>query len=213
MSKKNIIILSLFSFIIIICCNNDEELNSIINEYEVNTSQLNLISCMNLIHSFLAQRDGDQKLKKMIKNSKFDHDNFFKKYVTLSIKQCSDNINSNQINYLLTPEHSDNYNTLNSSITNLIKINDEIKDVELTSEEQIIYDRISKKIFEQQTKTKNKKKKSLYEEYKTIIIAVFIIIGSILFYIKYLKKEEKKVIKNNNDKDSNKKTYKRRKKN
>ena len=133
MSKINLIFLSLFSCMVYICCDNDEELNSIINEYEINTSQLKLISCMNLMHSFLAQRDGDQKLKKMIENSKFEHDKLFKKYVTLSIKKCSDNINRNQINYLLTPEHSDNYNTLNSSITNLIKINDEIKNVELTT--------------------------------------------------------------------------------
>ena len=213
MSKIRIIILSLLFFIIYINCNNNEELDSIINEYEINTSQLKLISCLNLVHSFLAQRDGDQKLKKMIQNSKLPHDKLFKKYITLSIKKCSDNINSNQINYLLTPEHSDNYNTLNSSITNLIKINEDIKEVELTSEEQIIYDKISKKIFELENKPKKKKNKGFYQEYKIFIYTILIIIGSILFYRKYLKKEEKKDKKESNDKDINKRTYKRRKKN
>ena len=213
MSRFILFILSLFSFFLYIKCNDDEDLHSIIEEYQSNVSQLKLISCLNLIHSLLAQRDGDQKLKNKIKNTIFPHDKFFTKFITLSIKKCSDNINSNQINYLLTPENTDNYNTLNSSITNLIKLNEEIKSVELTKEEEIIYDKISKLKFDFGNKPKNKKKKGFFKEYKTIIIAISIIIGSILFYIRYLKKPIKEVTKNNNKEEINKKLYKRRKKN
>ena len=214
MSINILFILSLFSIFFYIKCNEDEDLNSIIEEYQSNISQLKLISCLNLVHSFLAQRDGDQKLKNIIKNTKFPHDKFFTKYITLSIKKCSDNINSNQINYLLTPENTDNYNTLNSSITNLIRLNEEIKSVELTKEEEFIYDKISKQKFDYDNKPKNKKKKGFYQEYKAIIIAISIIIGSILFYLKYLKNPIKEAKKNNNNKEEiNKKPYKRRKKN
>jgi len=216
MSRINFIVLSLFSFLFYINCNNDEDLKSIINEYESNTSQLKLISCLNLVHSFLSQRDGDQKLKKMIKNTNFPHNQLFKKFITLSIKKCTDNINSNQINYLLTMENTDNYNTLNSSITNLIKSNEEIKSVELTKEEEYIYNKISKNIIDYENKSKNKKNKGLFQEYKSIIITtILIIIGCILFYLRYLKNPIKEVKKDNNNKteEINKKVFRRRKKN
>ena len=176
MSIINFIVLSLFSFLCYINCNNDEDLKSIINEYESSTSQLKLISCLNLVHSFLSQRDGDQKLKKMIKNTNFPHNQLFKKFITLSIKKCTDNIKSNQINYLLTMENTDNYNTLNSSITNLIKSNEEIKSVELTKEEEYIYNKISKNIIDYENKSKNKKNKGFFQKYKTIIITTLLII-------------------------------------
>ena len=215
MSRINFIVLSLFSFLFYINCNNDEDLKSIINEYESNTSQLKLISCLNLVHSFLSQRDGDQKLKKMIKNTNFPHNQLFKKFITLSIKKCTDNINSNQINYLLTMENTDNYNTLNSSITNLIKSNEEIKSVELTKEEEYIYNKISKNIIDYENKSRNKKNKGFFQEYKTIIITtLLIIIGCILFYLRYLKNPIKEVKKDNNKTEEiNKKVYRRRKKN
>ena len=37
---------------------------------------------MNLLHSFLSQRDGDQKLKSQIKSSKFPHEQFYIKYIS-----------------------------------------------------------------------------------------------------------------------------------
>ena len=214
MSRIEINILSFFSFIIYTLCNY-EDLTSVINEYESNIYQLKLISCSNLVLSFLSQRDGDQKLKKMIKNSNLPHDKLYKKFITSSIKKCSDKINSNQINYLLTPENTDNYNTLNSSITNLIKFNEEIKSVELTKEEENIYDNISKRIFDQDNKSKKKKEKGLgfLQKYKTIIIAILLIIGTILFFIKYNKKQVKETKKENKEKEINKKPYRRRKKN
>ena len=216
MSRINFFVLSLLSFLFYINCNNDEDLKSIINEYESSTSQLKLISCLNLVHSFLSQRDGDQKLKKMIKNTNFPHNQLFKKFITLSIKKCTDNIKSNQINYLLTMENTDNYNTLNSSITNLIKSNEEIKSVELTKEEEYIYNKISKNIIDYENKSKNKKNKGFFQKYKTIIITILlIIIGCILFYLRYLKNPIKEVKKDNNNKteEINKKVYRRRKKN
>ena len=217
-TRINFFVLSfiLLSFLFYINCNNDEDLKSIINEYESSTSQLKLISCLNLVHSFLSQRDGDQKLKKMIKNTNFPHNQLFKKFITLSIKKCTDNINSNQINYLLTMENTDNYNTLNSSITNLIKSNEEIKSVELTKEEEYIYNKISKNIIDYENKSRNKKNKGFFQEYKTVIITtLLIIIGCILFYLRYLKNPIKEVKKDNNNKteEINKKVYRRRKKN
>ena len=212
MSRIEINILSFFSFIIYTLCNY-EDLTSVINEYESNIYQLKLISCSNLVLSFLSHRDGDQKLKKMIKTSNLPHDKLYKKFITSSIKKCYDKINSNQINYLLTPENTDNYNTLNSSITNLIKFNEEIKNVELTKEEENIYDNISKRIFDQDNKSKKKNEKGFFKKYRTMIIAILIIIGTILLYMKYNKKQIKETKKENKEKEINKKPYRRRKKN
>ena len=165
---------------------------------------------MNLLHSYLSQRDGDQKLKSKIKSSKFPSDKLYKKYISSSVKKCYDKINNNQVSYLLTQENTDNYNTLNSSITNLIKF-EEIKDIELTKEEQNIYDKISQKFSDFSTdKTKKKKKKGLYKDNQIWIITFFIIIGSILFYFRYLKKSEKKVQKKNIINEKNKKQNKRK---
>ena len=212
MTNLEINILSFFLFIAYILCNY-EDLTSVINEYESNLVQLKLISCSNLVQSFLSQRDGDQKLKKLIKKSNFPHDKLYIKFITSSIKKCSDKINSNQINYLLTPENTDNYNTLNSSITNLIKFNEEINNVELTKEEENIYDKISKRIFDQENKSKKKKERGFFQKNKAMIIAILIIIGSILLLMKYKKKQIKDIKKENKEKEINKKAYRRRKKN
>ena len=209
---KNIVLALLFSLITNINC-NDDNLNSIIEEYESNIIQLKLISCLNLVHSYLAQKDGDQKLKQLIRKSNLPHDKLLNKFISSSIKQCSDKINSNQINYLLTPENTDNYNTLNYSITNLIKLDEEIKNVELTKEEENIYDKISKRIFDKDNKAKNKEKQRFFQEYKTLIIAILIISGSFLLYRKYFKKQANVVKKEKNEKEINKKPYRRKKKN
>ena len=210
MSFFQIFITYIYFFILVNCDKTNDELNSIINEYESNISQAKIISCMNLLHSYLSQRDGDQKLKSKIKSSKFPSDKLYKKYISSSIKKCYDKINNNQVSYLLTQENTDNYNTLNSSITNLIKF-EEIKDIELTKEEQNIYDKISQKFSDFSTdKTKKKKKKGLYKDNQIWIITFFIIIGSILFYFRYLKKSEKKVQKKNIINEKNKKQNKRK---
>ena len=210
MSLFQIFISYIYFLILSKCDNLKDELNSIINEYESNISQAKIISCMNLLHSYLSQRDGDQKLKSKIKSSKFPSDKLYKKYISSSVKKCYDKINNNQVSYLLTQENTDNYNTLNSSITNLIKF-EEIKDIELTKEEQNIYDKISQKFSDFSTdKTKKKKKKGLYKDNQIWIITFFIIIGSILFYFRYLKKSEKKVQKKNIINEKNKKQNKRK---
>ena len=210
MSLFQIFISYIYFLILSKCDNLNDELNSIINEYESNISQAKIISCINLLHSFLSQRDGDQKLKSKIKSSKFPSDKLYKKYISSSIKKCYDKINNNQVSFLLTQENTDNYNTLNSSITNLIKF-EEIKDIELTKEEQNIYDKISQKFSDFSTdKTKKKKKKGLYKDNQIWIITFFIIIGSILFYFRYLKKSEKKVQKKNIINEKNKKQNKRK---
>ena len=210
MSLFQIFISYIYFLILSKCDKLKDELNSIINEYESNISQAKLISCMNLLHSYLSQRDGDQKLKSKIKSSKFPSDKLYKKYISSSVKKCYDKINNNQVSYLLTQENTDNYNTLNSSITNLIKF-EEIKDIELTKEEQNIYDKISQKFSDFSTdKTKKKKKKGLYKDNQIWIITFFIIIGSILFYFRYLKKSEKKVQKKNIINEKNKKQNKRK---
>ena len=197
MSLFQIFISYIYFLILSKCDNLNDELNSIINEYESNISQAKIISCINLLHSFLSQRDGDQKLKSKIKASQFPSDKLYKKYISSSIKKCYDKINNNQVSFLLTQENTDNYNTLNTSITNLIKF-EEIKDIELTNEEQNIYDQISQKFSDFSfNKTKKKKKKGFYEENKILIITFFIIIGSSLFYFRYLKQSEKKVQKKN----------------
>ena len=210
MSLFQIFISYIYFLILSKCDNLNDELNSIINEYESNISQAKIISCINLLHSFLSQRDGDQKLKSKIKASQFPSDKLYKKYISSSIKKCYDKINNNQVSFLLTQENTDNYNTLNSSITNLIKF-EEIKDIELTNEEQNIYDQISQKFSDFSfNKTKKKKKKGFYEENKIWIITFFIIIGSILFYFRYLKQSEKKVQKKNVINEKNKKQNKRK---
>ena len=210
MSLFQIFISYIYFLILSKCDNLNDELNSIINEYESNISQAKIISCINLLHSFLSQRDGDQKLKSKIKASQFPSDKLYKKYISSSIKKCYDKINNNQVSFLLTQENTDNYNTLNSSITNLIKF-EEIKDIELTNEEQSIYEEISQKFSDFSfNKTKKKKKKGFYEENKIWIITFFIIIGSILFYFRYLKQSEKKVQKKNIINEKNKKQNKRK---
>ena len=210
MSLFQIFLLSIYFLTLTYCEYNNDELNSIINEYESNISQAKLISCMNLLHSFLSQRDGDQKLKSEIKSSKFSHEELYIKYISSSIKKCYDKINNNQISYLLTQENIDNYNTLNSSITNLIKL-EEIKNIELTKEEKNIYDKISKKFSDfSPNNQKKKKQKGFYEENKIWIITCSIIIGSILFYFRYLKKDKPKVQKNNIINEKNKKQNKRK---
>ena len=210
MSFFQIFITYIYFFILVNCDNTNDELNSIINEYESNIFQAKLISCMNLLHSFLSQKDGDQKLKSYIKSSSFPHDKLYIKYITSSIKKCSDKINNNQISYLLTQENMDNYNTLNSSITNLIRF-EGIKNIELTKEEQNIYDKISKKFSDfTPNKTKKKKKIGFYEENKIWIITGWIIIGSILFYLRYLRKGEPTIKKKNIINEKNKKTNKRK---
>ena len=80
---KNVLAL-LFSLIIYINC-NDDTLNSIIEEYESNIIQLKLISCLSLVHSYLAQKEGDQKLKQLIKKSNLPHDKLFSKFLASSI--------------------------------------------------------------------------------------------------------------------------------
>ena len=210
MSLFQIFLLNIYFLTLTYCEYNNDEHNSIINEYESNISQAKLISCMNLLHSFLSQRDGDQKLKSEIKSSKFSHEELYIKYISSSIKKCYDKINNNQISYLLTQENIDNYNTLNSSITNLIKL-EEIKSIELTKEEKNIYDKISKKFSDfSPNNQKKKKQKSFYEENKIWIITCSIIVGSILFYFRYLKKDKPKVQKNNIINEKNKKQNKRK---
>ena len=212
MSNIHFFILYIFSFSFISSNNdyNKEELNSIINEYESNISQAKLISCINLLHSFLSQRDGDQKLKSQIKSSQFPHDKYYIKFITASIQKCYDKINNNQVSYLLTQENTDNYNTLNSSITNLIKI-EEINNVDLTDEEQIIYDKISTKFSDYIPSKKNKKKnKGFFEEYKILIMTGWIILGGILFYLRYFKDSEPKKKTKISDINTNKKHNKRK---
>ena len=214
MSFFQIFILYIYSFIFIQSNYNTDELNSIINEYESNISQAKLISCINLLNSFLAQRDGDQKLKSQIKLTTFPHDKFYTKFIASSIKNCYDKINNNQASYLLTQENSDNYNTLNSSLTNLIKY-EEIKNVELTNEERDIYDKISKR-FSDFIPNKNKKKKNInfFEKNKFWITIGFIVLGCILFYLRYLRKnivikEKQKNKSNENYKKNNKRKGKK----
>ena len=200
-------------FFLILClhilsnCESNDELNSIINEYESNISQAKLITCINLLQSFLSQRDGDQKLKQRIKESKLAHDKLYIKYITFSIKKCTEKINSDQISYLLTAENSDNYNTLNTSITNLIKLED-IENIDLTKEEQDIYDKISTKFLDNDKPKKKNNKKNFYEKHKIIIITCFIILGSFLFYLRFLKSAPSAQIKNKNE--INKKNNKRK---
>ena len=211
MSFFHLIIIYISFFLLIKANYNTEELNSIIDEYDSNISQAKLISCVNLLHSFLSQRDGDQKLKSQIKTSKFPKDKFFTKFIASSLKNCFDKINNNQVSYLLTQENSDNFNTLNSSITNLIKYS-EIKNVELTNEERDIYDKISKR-FSDFIPNKNKKKKnvSFFEKYKIWITFGFIAFGCFLFYLRYLKHNNNTNIhKNNKSNENHKKTNKRK---
>ena len=210
MSLIHTFITHIFFLFLVNCDYNNDELSSIINEYESNISQAKLISCMNLLQSFLSQRDGDQKLKSYFKSSTFPHDKLYIKYISSTMKKCYDKINNAQISYLLTQENTDNYNTLNTSITNLIKF-EEIKNIDLTKEEQNIYDKISKKFSDfSPSNKKKKKKKGFYEEYKNWIITSFIIIGSILFYFRYLKKSEPKIQKKNVINEKNKKQNKRK---
>ena len=214
MSFFQLFILYINSFIFIQSNYNTDELNSIINEYESNISQAKLISCLNLLNSFLAQRDGDQKLKSQIKLTKFPHDKFYIKFIASSIKNCYEKINNNQASYLLTQENSDNYNTLNSSLTNLIKC-DEIKNVELTNDERDIYDKISKKFSDFiQNKTNKKKKINFFEKNKFWITFAFIALGCFLFYLRYLRKndtikEKQKNKSNDNYKKNNKRKGKK----
>lgn len=124
------------------------------NEFKTSNFQFKLISCLSLISTSLKNKDGNIYLHQAIKKTKLDRDKFYDKYTIALITQCINNINEGQMDYILIPEIVDNYDIKNKTLLNLIKLDYEITNLELTYEENEI-----KKAIEEIVTKKEKGKK------------------------------------------------------
>ena len=162
--------------------NSYDNLDNFISDFENVAYKTKLISCVNLIKTYLSQRDGDQVLKRLIQRTNQPKNKTYIKQIISKINSCVKNINKEQIQFLLTPENIDNYNTLNNSITKLIKNQNEITNVELTKEEQKIFDTISSNFqFNDNIKKKKNKFLKFISNNKIGLIFSSVIIGIISF--------------------------------
>ena len=119
------IILIFFIFNLTLCSDpklEGEYLNQF-QEHKTYEFQTKLAACLNLITHSLRGPDGNIYLHKAIKNTKLDRNQFYEKYTIALITQCINNINQGQLEFLLTGENVDAYDTKNATLLNLIKLN------------------------------------------------------------------------------------------
>jgi hypothetical protein len=155
--KNIILIFVLFNLTV---CPDPKLQGEYLNQYEEHKTyifQTKLASCLNLISHSLKGPDGNIYLHRAIKKTKLDRNKFYEKYTIALITQCINNINQGQLEFLLTPENVDAYDTKNETLVNLIKLNYEITSLELTEEENEV-----KKVIDEilEKKDSGKKKKS-----------------------------------------------------
>ena len=137
LSKINNILLIFILFNLTICPEPKLQ-GEYLNQYEEHKTyifQTKLASCLNLITHSLKGPDGNIYLHRAIKKTKLDRNQFYEKYTIALITQCINNINQGQLEFLLTPENVDAYDTKNETLLNLIKLNYEITSLEFTEEE------------------------------------------------------------------------------
>ena len=162
--------------------NPNDNLDNFISDFENIIYRTKIISCANLIKTYLSQRDGDPVLKRLIQRTNQPKNETYIKHIISSVNLCVKNINKEQMQFLLTPENIDNYNTLNNSITKLIKNKNEITNVALTNEERKIYDIINSNFqFNGEVKKKENKFLKFIINNKIGLIFSSLIIGVISF--------------------------------
>ena len=178
------IILIFFIFNLTLCSDpklEGEYLNQF-QEHKTYEFQTKLAACLNLITHSLRGPDGNIYLHKAIKNTKLDRNKFYEKYTIALITQCINNINQGQLEFLLTGENVDAYDTKNATLLNLIKLNYEITTVQLTEEENEV-----KKVIDEimEKNDKSKKKKSFIDsflDYGTLLKIASFAIPFLLFF-------------------------------
>ena len=151
-------------------------------EHKTYVFQTKLAACLNLISHSLKGPDGNIYLHKAIKNTKLDRNQFYEKYNIALITQCINNINQGQLEFLLTGENVDAYDTKNATLLNLIKLNYEITTVQLTEEENEV-----KKVIDEIMEKNEKKKKNgsfldLFLDYGTLLKIASCVIPFLLFF-------------------------------
>ena len=165
-------------------------------EHQTYVFQTKLASCLNLISHSLKGPNGNIHLHKAIKNTKLDRNKFYEKYTIALITQCINNINQGQLEYILTGENVDAYDTNNATLLNLIKLNYEITTLQLTEEENEV-----KKVIDEILEKNDKSKKgnsflSSYLDYNTLLKVASCAIPFLLFFCfqsrRMLKPPEKK---------------------
>ena len=166
-------------------------------EHKTSIFQMKLIACLSLISNSLKGNDGNIYLHQAIKKTKFNREKFYEKYTIALITQCINNINQGQLEYILIPENVDNYNIQNQTLINLLKLDYEINNLELTYEENEINKEIEE-ILEKNDKSKKKKNSSnpLYFDANTIIKIISLSLPVLLFFLynsmRMMKKDHKK---------------------
>ena len=168
-------------------------------EHKTSIFQMKLVSCLSLISNSLKVKGGNTYLHQAIKKTKLDRAKFYEKYTIALITQCINNINQGQMEYLLIPENVDNYDLQNKTLLNLIKLEYEINNLELTYEENEINKAIEE-ILETNDKKKKKKNSSgiLFFDLNTIIKIISFAIPCLLFLLynsmRMMKRDHKKEI-------------------
>ena len=158
---KYIYIANIFLFILLIHISLTSNLESRLNpeflnhyqEQKTRNFQFKLISCLSLISTSLNNPEGNIYLLEEMKKTKLNREKFYDKYTIALITQCVMNINDGQLDYLLIPENVDNYNLKNKTLLNLIKLDYEIKTLELTNKEKEIL-RTIKEVIEKKEEIK-----------------------------------------------------------
>ena len=177
-----ILIFLIFNFAF---CSEPELKGEYLNQFQEHKTyvfQTKLASCLNLISHSLKGPDGNIHLHKAIKNTKLDRNQFYEKYTIALITQCINNINQGQLEFLLTGENVDAYDTKNATLLNLIKLNYEITTVQLTEEENEV-----KKVIDEimEKNDKSKKKKSFLDsffDYGTLLKIASCAVPFLLFF-------------------------------
>ena len=165
-------------------------------EHKTSIFQMKLISCLSLISTSIRSQEGNIYLHKAIKTTKLNLEKFYDKYTIALITQCINNINEGQMDYILIPEYVDNYDINNKTLLNLLKLDYEIKTLELTDEEKEISKAIEEVLEKNDKNKKEKKSGLLFFDLNTIIkfISFAIPIGLFLLFNTYrgLQKDHKK---------------------
>lgn len=196
LSKINNILLIFILFNLTICPEPKLQ-GEYLNQYEEHKTyifQTKLASCLNLITHSLKGPDGNIYLHRAIKKTKLDRNQFYEKYTIALITQCINNINQGQLEFLLTPENVDAYDTKNETLLNLIKLNYEITSLEFTEEENEV-----KKVIDEilAKNDKGKKKKSFLSFLDTntllkIVVGALPLIGFFFFQSRRMVQEQPK---------------------
>ena len=178
-------------------CSDPELKGEYLNQFQEHKTyvfQTKLAACLNLISHSLKGPDGNIHLHKAIKNTKLDRNQFYEKYTIALITQCINNINQGQLEFLLTGENVDAYDTKNATLLNLIKLNYEITTVQLTEEENEV-----KKVIDEilAKNDKGKKKKSFLSFLDTntllkIVVGALPLIGFFFFQSRRMVQEQPK---------------------